>query len=184
MSVKQLFEDQKVEYLLPTAVGASVGDPLTLAADGTLQFGLGANATITATYSMSVAGGAGTQGMQITFVNSAGVTSAFCVDTTLATATAGNVGPSQASFSLVGAISPALANILPASGEIVRTTTAFICDQSGGTWLGDLSIDENGDFNFICESGSTFVNGVEYQLGVTTTLGITGYFLGSWPSST
>ena len=185
MSVKQLFASEEVEYLLPAAAGASVGESITLAAPGELAFGTGAApaTTITVNYTLVIAGGPPISSIPMTFVNSSGVTSVFCAADALAIATAGNVDPGLATFSLGVPMTPQLANMLPASGVVARTSSAFICNLSGGTWLGDVSIDDTGLISFDCEHGVTFVNGDMYQLGVTPPLGSTSYCLGSWVSA-
>ena len=185
MSVKQLFVDQQVEYLLPTAVGASVGSVIELSAPGVLSFGSGAApaSSTTANYTFTVAGGVPSATIPILFYNEAGVTYAFCQGGVLASATASNVGPGNALFILSGTPSTQLANMLPPSGTTARTGSAFICNGSGETWLGDMSVDYNGLFAFNCENGVTFVNGDAYQLGISTSIGLTSYCLGSWASA-
>ena len=185
MSVKQLFADQKVEYLLPTAVGASVGSSITLSAPGVLTFGSGSTpaSNLVANYTFTVAGGSPSATVPVAFYNEAGITYAFCQGGVLASATAGNIGPGNALLILSGSPSSQLANMLPPTGTTARTGSAFICDGSGGTWLGDLSIDYNGLIAFNCENGVTFTNGDAYQLGISTSSGLTSYCIGSWASA-
>lgn len=184
MSIKQLFVDQAVEYLLPTAVGASTGSAITLTSPSTLTFGNGTPpSSTTATYNFQVAGGTPGANIQVTFFNSAGVTYAFAPGGILVSAIAGNVNPGLALMIPASPPSAQLAAMLPPVGTTTRAGPAFICDGSGGTWLGDIDVDNTGLFAINCENGATFVNGDAYQLGISTSAGLTSYCVGSWASA-
>jgi hypothetical protein len=185
MSIKQLFSASAVDYLLPSSAGVSAGESLVLAAPGSLVFSGSAppppSSSLTVPYVLSVAEGADSGVFSITFFMNDGVVQAYCNMGGLTVATAGAGEANLAAFIVSGTPPANLSDFLPQAGAISRAGSLLFEDFAGTTtFYGDSIIDSAGTFTFSGETGTTFVTGTVYQLGLGIVENASQYYMGQW----